>query len=627
MKMIDDSFISFKMSQICPQTQSTGTSSTTSLPPAPSSASSSSTNILNTTNNQRTTKIFIYIDSNRDDANEPFSIKVDKPSTSISLDDFLLAIPRPYARNYKYFFKSIDPVLGIIREEITDRQQILPSANGRIAAWLMPATIEQDTINDITTTTTSTNYRRRARQQDDSLFTSDTSASEITDIASQDSRDDDRFSSITETTDSSSYYNGRRRRRRRRHQDHPRRQRASSMSSMTDSTISMDVVTVVLSLERIKYLGMTVVGESDGGIIVGSIMKGGAVDADGRIQPGDMILQMNDISFEHISNSDAVRLLRETVKDAKSIKLVIAKRWNDHGIMDDDESQGYFPLPHPAVMANHARQDPIRPIDPRQWIAQTNAVLLRRRSSLSPPPAASSTLSSSPPQSPADRQRGKKYRYDLNLTRNSDMETICRAMQQPQSGLEIRDRIWLKLLLKKSFLGSDLVQWLHKYVDGFIDKQDAKEYAAALLERGYIRHPVAGLLTRGFSKSCYYVFGRNDDDDDNYTNADDSQSQINGLSQLTLEETTINYDALTRPIYGYVDKNNVPVLYASTSSLTSSYNNRKTKSQSSGETGGIRMTPSSFLARNNNTTLSTIRSHQRPNSNSTCTSDNSILTI
>ena len=161
------------------------------------------------------------------------------------------------------------------------------------------------------------------------------------------------------------------------------------------------------------------------------------------------------------------------------------------------------------------------------------------------------------------------------------METICRAMQQPQSGLEIRDRIWLKLLLKKSFLGSDLVQWLHKYVDGFIDKQDAKEYAAALLERGYIRHPVAGLLTRGFSKSCYYVFGRNDDDDDNYTNADDSQSQINGLSQLTLEETTINYDALTRPIYGYVDKNNVPVLYASTSSLTSSYNNRKTKSQSS----------------------------------------------
>jgi len=42
--------------------------------------------------------------------------------------------------------------------------------------------------------------------------------------------------------------------------------------------------------------------------------------------------------------------------------------------------------------------------------------------------------------------------------------------------------------------------------------------------------------------------------------------------------------------------------------------------------GGIRMTPSSFLA-NNNATFSTIRSHQRPNNNSTCTTDNSIITI
>jgi hypothetical protein len=175
------------MSQICPQTLSTGTSSILSLPPA-SATSLSTSNILHS---NATTKIFIYIDSNRDDANEPFSIKLNKLSTSITLDDFLLAIPRPYTRNYKYFFKSIDPVLGVIREEITDRQQILPSANGRIAAWLMPATLTQDTINDITTTTANTSYQRRTRQQDDSLFTSDTSASETTDVASQDSRDDD----------------------------------------------------------------------------------------------------------------------------------------------------------------------------------------------------------------------------------------------------------------------------------------------------------------------------------------------------------------------------------------------------------------------------------------------------
>ena len=38
-------------------------------------------------------------------------------------------------------------------------------------------------------------------------------------------------------------------------------------------------------------------------------MKGGAVALDGRIEPGDMILQVNDRSFENMSNDDAVRVL------------------------------------------------------------------------------------------------------------------------------------------------------------------------------------------------------------------------------------------------------------------------------------------------------------------------------
>ena len=38
-------------------------------------------------------------------------------------------------------------------------------------------------------------------------------------------------------------------------------------------------------------------------------MKGGAVALDGRIEPGDMILQVNDRSFENMSNDDAVRAL------------------------------------------------------------------------------------------------------------------------------------------------------------------------------------------------------------------------------------------------------------------------------------------------------------------------------
>ena len=40
----------------------------------------------------------------------------------------------------------------------------------------------------------------------------------------------------------------------------------------------------------------------------------GAVAADGRIEPGDMLLEVNDISFENMSNDDAVRTLREIVQ-------------------------------------------------------------------------------------------------------------------------------------------------------------------------------------------------------------------------------------------------------------------------------------------------------------------------
>lgn len=56
--------------------------------------------------------------------------------------------------------------------------------------------------------------------------------------------------------------------------------------------------------EKYNFLGISIVGQSndrgDGGIYIGSIMKGGAVAADGRIEPGDMLLQ---VSTHIISNN------------------------------------------------------------------------------------------------------------------------------------------------------------------------------------------------------------------------------------------------------------------------------------------------------------------------------------
>lgn len=41
----------------------------------------------------------------------------------------------------------------------------------------------------------------------------------------------------------------------------------------------------------------------------------------------------------------------------------------------------------------------------------------------------------------------------------SDMSAIVRVMQLPDSGLEIRDRMWLKITIANAVIGESLVVW------------------------------------------------------------------------------------------------------------------------------------------------------------------------
>nr|3CBZ_A Chain A, Dishevelled-2 [Homo sapiens] len=97
----------------------------------------------------------------------------------------------------------------------------------------------------------------------------------------------------------------------------------------------MNIITVTLNMEKYNFLGISIVGQSnergDGGIYIGSIMKGGAVAADGRIEPGDMLLQVNDMNFENMSNDDAVRVLRDIVHKPGPIVLTVAKSGGGSG--------------------------------------------------------------------------------------------------------------------------------------------------------------------------------------------------------------------------------------------------------------------------------------------------------
>lgn len=45
---------------------------------------------------------------------------------------------------------------------------------------------------------------------------------------------------------------------------------------------------------------------------------------------------------------------------------------------------------------------------------------------------------------------------NVALTVNMDMLTIVKAMAKPNSGLEIRDRLWLKITIPNAFIGKNM---------------------------------------------------------------------------------------------------------------------------------------------------------------------------
>jgi segment polarity protein dishevelled len=77
-------------------------------------------------------------------------------------------------------------------------------------------------------------------------------------------------------------------------------------------------------------------------------------------------------------------------------------------------------------------------------------------------------------------------------------------MALPNSGLDVRNRTWLKIPIPLSFLGSSLVDWLIEHIEGIKERKDARKYAGELLRDRLISHVVN---KNSFTEQCYYVFG------------------------------------------------------------------------------------------------------------------------
>ncbi|XP_077466891.1 putative segment polarity protein dishevelled homolog DVL1P1 isoform X2 [Stigmatopora argus] len=124
--------------------------------------------------------------------------------------------------------------------------------------------------------------------------------------------------------------------------------------------------------------------------------------------------------------------------------------------------------------------EPVRPIDPASWVWHTAAVAGK----LLPP-----------------------YGEDEGPGVDGDMATVAAAMLRGDSGVALRRRTWLKVVIPDAFTGGEAVRWLRRNVAGAGGRAEARRYAARLLERGFIRHALDSRAHKGFSPKRYYVSG------------------------------------------------------------------------------------------------------------------------
>ncbi|KAF1765993.1 hypothetical protein GCK72_005947 [Caenorhabditis remanei] len=271
---------------------------------------------------------------------------------------------------------------------------------------------------------------------------------------------------------------------------------SSSLSSITESSMGLELLTVRLNLQTMP-LGMVPYGlktarGGDAGLYVGDILDRGAVALDGRIDVGDMISEINNIDLSNYSNEAAAQLLRDAVAPRQFVTLTIAKS------IDSRKAVA-------AAFTKNTRAEPTRPIDTNEWLKHaTNA--MKAMPSISEESCSTPIPDEWPTNSSASGTPfgGPPPPSIACMNTSTNKKFVVEVMAAPGSGLEIKDREWLKIPIPMSFLGKDLVDWLLDHIQGLRKRGEAGKFAGEMLKLGYIQHV---LNKNKFSENCYYIMG------------------------------------------------------------------------------------------------------------------------
>ncbi|XP_038548392.1 segment polarity protein dishevelled homolog DVL-3-like isoform X2 [Micropterus salmoides] len=396
-----------------------------------------------------------------EDQETPYLIRINVPAQRVTLADFKQVLNKP---NLKFFFKAVDDDFGVVKEEISDDDARLPVVNGRVVCWLVSSETCQSDFrgSDVQSVATPTSLAPPPVERTGGIGDSRPPSFHAAALSGQDEVQGSEVkpeASPPQRGERESARDGRLNG----HAHKPAQQNGAGPTGGGDSSSTQQSS----QLETTSFCSSE---EDSGGRFSQSTGQSSSSPRLVRRQrrrhrkpKTQRMERVNDINFENMTNDDAVRVLREIVHKPGPVTLTVAKCW-------DPNPRGCFTLP---------RSEPVRPIDPAAWVSHTAAMTGRLLPHYG-------------------------VHEDPHLTIHSDITAVVKAMANRESGLEVRDRMWLKITIPNAFIGSDVVDWLHRNVEGFTDRREARRYAGNLLKAGYIRHTVNKVT---FSEQCYYVFG------------------------------------------------------------------------------------------------------------------------
>ena len=327
-------------------------------------------------------------------------------------------------------------------------------------------------------------------------------------------------------------------------------------SSVASSSVSLTTELVTLSLSDGRPLGITIVGHSSGqrggdcGIFVGCVKRGGAAAADGRIEPGDLILEVNGIDLEGLTNERALTILRGELARGGTVQILVAKYWDMENQDDCQREPIYEPVGSVRSSVAGTRHGSL------EWMSRPGplkvipedcgrARMFREASGASAsesdqapsgrlaslPPVGHNTVgclqqrSVMPPASslPSLIDRPSSLHYvsrSHSASRNEPADHHSESSECRRGGGHTHKAS--QPSADEPFVGADLVNWIRSQVAGLSSLSDAKAYANDLLQAGYIytvnrpqHQPHSGVTSRfQFREDEYYVFGRSWDEAD-----------------------------------------------------------------------------------------------------------------